>query len=57
MHVHVSCAEGEAKFWIDPEIVLARNHGIGEAELTSIRKIIEEHRDEIAAARDARFRR
>ena len=26
MHVHVYCENGEAKFWLDPEIELARNY-------------------------------
>jgi len=25
MHVHASCADGEAKFWLEPEIELAKN--------------------------------
>ena len=24
MHVHVHCADGEAKFWLEPEIELAK---------------------------------
>ncbi len=28
MHVHVSANTGEAKFWLEPEIALAVNHGI-----------------------------
>jgi hypothetical protein len=26
MHVHVYCGDGEAKFWLEPEIELARNY-------------------------------
>ena len=26
MHVHVYCADGEAKFWLDPEIELTKNY-------------------------------
>ena len=25
MHVHVYCGDGEAKYWLEPEIELARN--------------------------------
>jgi uncharacterized protein DUF4160 len=28
MHVHVHHAEGEAKFWLEPEIALADNYGL-----------------------------
>jgi hypothetical protein len=24
-HVHINCADGEAKFWLEPEIQLVRN--------------------------------
>lgn len=24
MHVHVSCPDGEAKFWLEPQLELAR---------------------------------
>lgn len=27
-HVHVQHAEGEAKFWIEPEVALAMNYGL-----------------------------
>jgi len=57
MHVHVYCAEGEAKFWLRPEIALAYNHGIRPSELTGIQRAIEEHRDEIARAWRGHFRR
>ncbi|GCA93508.1 DUF4160 domain-containing protein [Microcystis aeruginosa 11-30S32] len=28
MHVHVHCAEGEAKFLLEPQIELARNYNL-----------------------------
>ena len=28
MHVHVTSNNGEAKFWLEPEIALAVNHGL-----------------------------
>jgi hypothetical protein len=28
IHIHVMGANGEAKIWLDPEITLARNHGL-----------------------------
>ena len=57
MHVHVYCADGEAKFWLEPEIELANNHGIRRSELTAVQRVVEEHRDEIAAAWRDHFRR
>jgi len=57
MHVHVVSADGEAKFWIEPEIELADNHGIPEQHLTTIGKILERRIDEIAEAWHRHFGR
>ena len=27
-HVHVQGSSGEAKFWLDPQVELAENHGL-----------------------------
>ena len=50
MHVHVSCQGGEAKFWLEPEIELARNNNLSRAQLKEIDGIIEEHCDEFKSA-------
>ncbi len=47
IHIHVVSAEGEAKFWVEPEIELARNYGFGSPDLRRIEKLIEEHEREI----------
>ena len=47
MHVHVYCSDGEAKFWLEPEIELARNHGLSRKQIKIIEKIVEERQDEI----------
>ena len=43
MHVHSYSAHGEAKFWLEPEIQLARNYGLKAADLRLIKGMIEEH--------------
>lgn len=50
LHIHVLCDSGEAKFWIEPRIELARNYGLSENELGRARKLIEEHEDDIRNA-------
>ena len=50
MHVHVQCADGEANYWIEPSISLARNKGLSEAELRIVDQIIREHEHEIRIA-------
>ena len=36
MHVQVMTSDGEAKFWLEPDISLAQNHGLSKAEITNI---------------------
>ena len=55
MHVHVICADGEAKYWLKPDIELARNHGLSRTQLNEVKRIIEGHYDEITRAWDAHF--
>ena len=40
-HIHIRNAESEAKFWLKPEIFLARNDGFNSKELREIFSIIE----------------
>ena len=40
MHVHVHCGDGEAKFWLDPEIELERNVGLSRLQLKQVQEII-----------------
>ena len=49
-HIHVYSGDGEAKFWIKPEVKLARNYGLTHIQLREIQKIIEEHRNVIETA-------
>lgn len=50
MHVHVYCADGEAKFWLEPEIELSKNYLLSRKRLKEVEQIIEEHIDELKAA-------
>lgn len=50
MHVHIYCPDGEAKFWIEPKVELATNHGLNDRQINELLKVAEEHRDEIANA-------
>lgn len=47
MHVHVISPDGEAKYWIEPQIALAVNKGLGATELNELQKIVEERQNEI----------
>ena len=55
MHVHVFSPDGEAKFWLEPQIELARNHGLSRRQLKQIEALVEEHEDEIRRAWQGHF--
>jgi hypothetical protein len=56
MHVHVYRANGQAKFWLEPYIELAENHGLRSGEISTAQKLIEEHNDEIKRRWQDHFR-
>jgi hypothetical protein len=49
-HVHVERSDGEAKFWIEPAIALAQNHGLSERQLRTAQELVEGHLDDIRTA-------
>lgn len=55
MHIHVHSASGEAKFWMEPAISLAQNHGLPMPELNEAYRLIKEHEDAIRAAWQQHF--
>ena len=56
MHIHVHCENGEAKFWLKPELELAKNHHLSRVELKQIETIIEEHYEYFTAAWQKHFK-
>lgn len=57
VHVHVQCPNDEAKFWLEPVLALAQNHGLNERQLRRVRNLIEEHENEIRDAWQGHFGR
>ena len=55
MHVHITSGDGEAKFWLEPDIELARNYSYSRSQLKNIEKLIEEHYDELVSAWQKHF--
>lgn len=56
IHVHVYCGGGEAKFWLEPQIELARNYRLSRSRLREIEQIIKEHYDDLKTAWQEYFR-
>lgn len=50
MHIHIYCGDGEAKFWLEPEIELAKNYNLSDTQLKQIKALIKEHYDELKNA-------
>jgi hypothetical protein len=57
IHVHATCEDGEAKFWLEPIISLAVSHGLNPKRLSEIQRIIEAHNHEILQAWQNYFRK
>ncbi len=55
MHVHVTCPDGEAKFWLEPVIALAQNHGLSEKQVKEAQVLVEAHADECRNSWKAHF--
>ncbi len=55
MHVHVHSADGEAKYWLEPKIELARNYGHSDQQLAKIQSIVEDHENELIIAWNSHF--
>jgi Domain of unknown function (DUF4160) len=41
--MHVDRENRSAKFWLDPDVTLAANHGYSRGELRAIERIMREH--------------
>jgi len=57
MHVHVFSGDGEAKFWLEPEIELAKNCHYNRKQLKEIEALIEAHYNELISAWKQHFSR
>ena len=45
MHIHVRSANGDAKFWMQPEVRLADSNGYDARELRDLAKVVASHAD------------
>ncbi len=50
MHVHVSHPDGEAKFWLTPQVALATNTGLSAKQLKEAERLVIIHIEEITNA-------
>jgi Domain of unknown function (DUF4160) len=55
LHIHVQSADGEAKFWLEPNIELARNYDLSDTDLRRLQQLVAEHEQEIRDAWNSHF--
>ena len=55
MHVHVVSGDGEAKFWLKPEIELAKNYNHSRKQLKEIELLVEVNYNELVSAWQQHF--
>jgi len=54
-HVHVAHPDGEAKFWLTPEIALATETGLSARQIAEAKTIVSKHIEEIQHAWNHHF--
>ncbi len=55
IHVHVAHPDGEAKFWLTPEIAVATSVGLSAKQLKEAEKLVAAHLQEITHAWHTHF--
>jgi len=50
MHIHVSHSDGEAKFWLEPQIELALNQGLTQKQISEAQSLVQHHYEEVCNA-------
>ena len=55
MHVHVSHPDGEAKFWLNPEVERAAQTGLAKHVIGEAQQLVDDHRQEIIDAWNEHF--
>ncbi len=55
MHVHIISGDGEAKFWLEPEIELAKNYNYSRKRLKEIESLVEVHYNELISRWEQHF--
>ena len=50
IHVHVAHPDGEAKFWLTPQVAVATSTGLSKGQLREAASVVEKHIEEIQNA-------
>ncbi len=52
-HVNVEREHKSAKFWLDPEVILAENHGYNRKELREVERLVKQYVEQLRHEWDA----
>jgi hypothetical protein len=55
MHIHVTHPDGEAEFWLEPSIELARNIRLSSSKMIEAERLVETRKQEIIDAWNNHF--
>ena len=55
VHVHAEGGDGEAKFWLYPEVRVARSAGYNRRQLSELAAVVDQRREEIERAWNKHF--
>jgi hypothetical protein len=55
LHIHVVHTDGEAKFWLEPQIELAMNQGLSQKQLAEALSLLKQHLPQIVHAWHTHF--
>ena len=55
IHIHVAHTDGEAKFWLEPNIELALNKGLNSKQVSEALLLVQQHHEEILDAWKSHF--
>lgn len=55
VHVHVAHADGEAKFWLTPQVTLANHTGLSATQIHQAQAVVNAHLKEIQDAWNIHF--
>jgi len=55
VHVHIAHPDGEAKFWLTPNVALATSTGLSAHQLRDAQAVVENHIEEISDAWNRHF--
>ena len=54
-HIHIYSQDGEAKFWLEPQIELSKNYNFSKKQLNEIETIIEKYYEDFIKAWEEHF--